>query len=58
MMCFLLCEQPKLFKTLTNFILVKFDKLTLLMAPAIVQCARSTCEHHIQISDLRVAFKF
>ncbi len=49
---------PKLFKTLTNFILVEFDKLTLLMSPTIVWCALSTCEHHIQILDLRVVLTF
>jgi hypothetical protein len=43
---------PRLFKTLTNFIFAKFDKLALLMAPTIVHHARSTCEHHIQILDL------
>jgi hypothetical protein len=30
---------PRLFKTLTNFTLVKFDELTLLMAPTIVRHA-------------------
>jgi hypothetical protein len=46
---------PGLFKTLTNFTLAEFDKLALLMAPTIVHHARSTCEHHIQILDIRFA---
>jgi hypothetical protein len=45
-------------KVVQDFILVQFDRLTLLMAPTIVRCAQSTCEHHIQILDLRVALKF
>jgi hypothetical protein len=40
---------PRLFKTLTNFTLAKFNKLALLLAPTIVCHAQSTCEHHIQV---------
>jgi hypothetical protein len=36
----------KLFKTLTNFILAKFDEL-LLVSPTIVRHAQSTSEHDI-----------
>jgi len=49
---------PRLFKTLTNFTLAKFDELALLMAPAIVRHAQSTCEHHIQVLDLGFILKF
>jgi hypothetical protein len=49
---------PRLFKTLTNFTLAKFDELALLMAPAIVRHAQSTCEHHIQVLDLGFTLKF
>jgi hypothetical protein len=49
---------PRLFKTLTDFILAKFDELTLLMTPTIVCHAHSTCEHHIQVLNLRFTLKF
>ncbi len=49
---------PKLFKTLTNFNLVEFGGLVLLVAPTIVQHAQFTNEHHIQVLDLRFALKF
>ncbi len=39
----------KLFKTLTNFNLVKFDELVLVMIPSIACHAWSTSEHCIQI---------
>ncbi len=48
---------PRLFKTLTNFTLAKFDKLALLMEPTIVRHAQSTCEHHIQVLDLGFTLK-
>jgi hypothetical protein len=48
---------PGLFKTLTNFILAKFDELALLVAPTIVLHAQFTCEHHIQVLDFRFALK-
>ncbi len=48
---------PRLFKTLTNFTLAKFDELALLMALAIVCHAQSTCEHHIQVLDLGFTLK-
>jgi hypothetical protein len=50
--------MPRLFKTLTNFTLAKFDKLALLVAPTIVHHAQSTSEHHIQVLDLGFALKF
>jgi len=46
-----------LFKILTNFILVEFDELALLMAPIIVHHAQFIGEHHIQVLDLRLALK-
>lgn len=39
----------KLFKTLTNFNLVKFDELVLVVIPTIACHAWSTSEHYIQI---------
>jgi hypothetical protein len=48
----------RLFKTLTNFILVKFDELALLVAPTTMCHAQSTGEHHIQVLDLGFALKF
>jgi hypothetical protein len=57
-MCLLLCEQPRLFKTLTNFPLNEFDELALLVASTIVHHAQSTNEHHIQVLDLGFALKF
>jgi hypothetical protein len=51
-------RATRLFKTLTNFILVEFDELALSMAPTIMRHAQSTCEHHIQVLDLRFALKF
>ncbi len=49
----------RLFKTLTNFILAKFDELLLLVAPTInVRHAQSTSEHHIQVLDLGFELKF
>ncbi len=48
----------RLFKALTNFTLVKFDELTLLVAPTIVRHAQFANEHHIQVLDLRFALKF
>jgi hypothetical protein len=36
-------------KTLTNFILVEFDKLALLVVPNIAHHAQSIGEHHIQV---------
>jgi len=49
---------PRLFKSLTNFTLAKFDELALLLAPAIVRHAQSTCEHQIQVLDLGFTLKF
>jgi hypothetical protein len=49
---------PRLFKTLTNVTLAKFDELALLMAPTIVCHVQSTNEHHNQVLDLRFALKF
>jgi hypothetical protein len=49
---------PRLFKTLTNFNLAKFDKLVLLVAPIIVCHPRSISKHHIQVLDLGFALKF
>jgi hypothetical protein len=46
----------RLFKTLTNFTLAKFDKLLLLVTPTIVHRAQFTSEHHIQVLDLRFEF--
>jgi hypothetical protein len=57
-MCLLLCEQPRLFKTLTNFPLNEFDELALLVASTIVCHAQSTSDHHIQVLDLGFALKF
>jgi hypothetical protein len=48
----------RLFKTLTNFIMVKFDELALLVTPTIVHHAQSTGEHHVQVLDLGFALKF
>jgi hypothetical protein len=48
---------PRLFKTLTNFTLAKFDKLALLLEPTIVRHAQFTCEHHIQVLDLGFTLK-
>jgi hypothetical protein len=49
---------PRLFKTLTNFTLAKFDELALLVAPTIMRHAWSTSEHHIQVLNLGFALKF
>jgi hypothetical protein len=38
-----------LFKTLTNFTLVEFNKLALLVVPTIARHAQSIGEHHIQV---------
>ncbi len=50
--------RTRLFKTLTNFILVKFDELALLVTPTIVHHSQSIGEHHIQVLDLGFALKF
>jgi hypothetical protein len=42
---------PRLFKILTNFTLVEFDELALLVAPIIVHHAQFIGEHHIQVLD-------
>ncbi len=49
---------PRLFKTLNNFTLAKFDELVLLMAPTFVCHAQSANEHHIQVLDLGFPLKF
>jgi hypothetical protein len=51
-------RTTRLFKTLTNFTLVEFDELTLLMIATIVRHAQSASEHHIQVLDLRFELKF
>jgi hypothetical protein len=57
-MCLLLCEQLRLFKTLTNFPLNEFDELALLVASTIVHHAQSTIEYHIQVLDVGFALRF
>ncbi len=55
-MCSLLCGQHKgcwLFKTLTNFTLVEFSKLTALMVPIVVSHARFIGGHY----NLKTTFK-
>jgi hypothetical protein len=44
---------PKLFKTLINFTLAKFDKLFLVMVHTIMHHAQSTNDHHIQVLNLK-----
>jgi len=46
----------RLFKTLINFTLVKFDKLFLVMVHTIVHHAQSTNDQHIQVLNLMFWF--
>ncbi len=44
---------PRLFKTLINFTLAKFDKLFLVMVHTIMHHAQCTNDHHIQVLNLK-----
>ncbi len=48
---------PRLFKTLIDFTLAKFDKFFLVMVHTIVHYAQSTNDHHIEVSNLKFFFK-
>jgi hypothetical protein len=49
---------PELFKTLTNFTLVEFDKLAALMVPTIVSHAQSIGGHYNLKTNFKLDFDF